>query len=131
MMISDGPCGVKIVNCRIVDDEVKNIKVDFNMVTDTGMVRAAPSNTLRVGDWVKATDFGDPDMAFIGVVDHIDDEGFACLSMDWEDDLAEIDTTPEQFDEYMARSEPVVLVEPSPSSRIKLSNNRLIPEEKP
>jgi hypothetical protein len=66
---------------------MKTVKVDFNMLVRNGMVLASPSfasDELHVDDWVEAVDFADPDMSFIGVVEDMDDEGFAYLRMKWE-----------------------------------------------
>jgi hypothetical protein len=66
---------------------MKTVKVDFNMLVRNGMVLASPSfasGELHVDDWVEAVDFADPDMSFVGVVEDIDDNGFAYLRMKWE-----------------------------------------------
>jgi hypothetical protein len=66
---------------------MKTVKVDFNMLVRNGMVLASPSfasSALQVNDRVEAVDFADPDMSFVGVVEDIDDKGFAYLRMEWE-----------------------------------------------
>jgi len=67
---------------------MKRVKVDFSTTVKGGMIRAnqqRASETLYEGDEVEAFDPAE-DMAFVGVVDHLSDDGrFAFLRMEWED----------------------------------------------
>lgn len=67
---------------------MKRVKVDFSTTVNGGMIRASQkraSETLHVGDEVEAFDPAE-DMEFVGVVDHLSDDGrFAFLRMQWED----------------------------------------------
>lgn len=67
---------------------MKRVKVDFSTTVKDGLIRAnqkRASESLQVGDEVAAFDPAE-EMEFVGVVDHLSDDGrFAFLRMDWED----------------------------------------------
>lgn len=67
---------------------MKRVKVDFSTTVKGGLIRAnqaRASETLHVADEVVAFDPAE-DMEFVGVVDHLSDDGrFAFLRMEWED----------------------------------------------
>jgi hypothetical protein len=67
---------------------VKRVKVDFSSTVKDGLIRAnqmRASELLLEGDEVEAYDSAE-DMEFIGVVDHLSEDGrFAFLRMQWED----------------------------------------------
>jgi hypothetical protein len=67
---------------------MKRVEVDFSTTVRGGMIRASQRRALEKldeGDRVEAFD-PDEGISFIGVVDHVDDDGrFAYLRMEWED----------------------------------------------
>lgn len=67
---------------------MKRVKVDFSTTVKDGLIRAnqqRASELLYEGDEVEAFDPAE-DMEFVGVVDHLSDDGrFAYLQMRWED----------------------------------------------
>jgi hypothetical protein len=77
---------------------MKRVRVDFSTTVKGGMIRASQhraSETLQPGDEVEAFDPAE-DMEFVGVVDHLSDDGrFAFLRMQWEDDS--LIPTPEEL----------------------------------
>jgi hypothetical protein len=78
---------------------MKRVKVDFSTTVRDGLIRAnqkRASETLYEGDEVLAFDPGE-DMEFVGMVDHLsDDNQFAYLRMEWEDDVAVVPNAPGQ-----------------------------------
>jgi hypothetical protein len=67
---------------------MKRVKVDFSTTVKGGLIRAnqrRASESLVVGDEVEAYDPAEG-MEFVGVVDHLSDDGqFAFLRMEWDD----------------------------------------------
>lgn len=67
---------------------MERVKVDFSATVKGGLIRANQKRAdgpLHVGDKVEAYDPAE-DMQFIGVIDHLSDDGrFAFLRMEWED----------------------------------------------
>jgi hypothetical protein len=79
---------------------MKRVKVDFSATVKDGLIRAnqtRASERLLRGDEVEAYD-PDDDMEFVGVVDHLSEDGrFAFLSMRWEDAAGPVLPTPREF----------------------------------
>jgi hypothetical protein len=98
---------------------MKTVRVDFNMLVRNGMVLASPSfasDELHLHDRVEAVDFADPDMSFVGVVEDIDDKGFAYLRMEWE---------PVPAESQLSFASPIAFVDKEPPT-----SGRLVPREK-
>lgn len=79
---------------------MKRVKVDFSSTVRDGLIRAnqkRANEPLSVGDEVEAYDPAE-DIEFLGVVDHLSDDGrFAFLLMQWEDNLPAPPTTTPTF----------------------------------